>query len=384
MSNWMKIVELLLKGTVADVAKFAEKSEKEVSDIILSLRMQLMAAVIVPLVLLVIGVTFGASASTIFWENVGHGFIVVAGFIAVSMMGILLIRSGFYATVIFAASNGVSDLFHLSILPDTTKAKLLVQKCAGVMAWITGVCLYAQVVPVWRSVGISLIVATGMMGVAFLMVSGKFNSKLGWYALMALTLLAIVFSTARLASPSFAATLAEYECRNLGCDGKTDAEKLLKAKFEKEKDDIQMRVAEKCGGHYCNEADRAQFAELDKRLRELRTGHYWENAGVVESAVSTSSQPAIEPKSATVTETVTPTPTPETATDTDTETVTPAPAASASAESSDTVGPPPVIRRHQSRRAAKGRAPASASEPVPLPVTPKCRYRGTDGQCYNL
>lgn len=278
--NVFKVIALFVAGSARELANEGKETLRLTKNL-------LILSILFPVALLVIGVGLGALGESLDSTGVistGQGFIVVGSFAASLLMAFVLIRATVLAYVLVAASKFASKA--LEIFPDlkSTEITETARKLAGGMAFITGACLYAQVVPVWRAVGISLIAATSMLGLAYVMAAGWYNGKWAKVALTSLILLSLAFSTARIASPRFARAVAEYNQRMLGSDRLNATDDRLYRRFVTERDEIRTRAVDQCGGRYCNEADARRVAELEQHIARLQNGTYWESAGRTSTA----------------------------------------------------------------------------------------------------
>ncbi len=268
MSNILNVIGLFIKGTSRDILDAGEERLESMKNL-------LIVTVVAPVVLLTLGVTIAALSDTVGGVNVGRGFITVAGFLATLMCGILLVRGRIYAYVFIGCSKAAKAALNFMPTLETEEVRKYVAYFSGLMSWIAGVCLYAQIVPIWRSVGTTLIVATAMLCLAAMMAARWFEGKAAQRTLLVLTLGTLLFSTLRLASPRALNAMNDASDFTLGTDGRTDADKVLLKKFNEELTGIRKDAAESCGGKYCKEGDVARVRELEKNIHLLETGQYW-------------------------------------------------------------------------------------------------------------
>ncbi|MEY4744625.1 MAG: hypothetical protein RL272_570 [Candidatus Parcubacteria bacterium] len=333
--NLLKVIALFIAGSAREIAHEGKETLRLTRNL-------LILAVLLPLLLLILGVGLGAlgeSLDSTGTVGTGQGLIVVGAFLASLLLGFVLVRSSVLGYVMVAGSKLASKAFDIFPGLETEEVKNAARKLSGIMAFITGACLYAQVVPIWRAVGISLIAATSMLGLAYVMASGWYNGKWAKVALTSFMLLSLAFSTARIASPRFARALAEFNQRQLGPDRISDTDSRLLRRFTEERDAIRRRAADDCGGNYCSETDRARVEILERNIALLQSGTYWDTVGRNSPAAvpaSTAERPSVSPPSA-------------------------SPVGSTS--SADLPPPPPVPRRDPpaSATAATDTAPTTAS-----------------------
>lgn len=273
--NVLKVIALFIAGSAREIANEGKEALRLTRNL-------LVLAVLLPLALLVLGVGLGAlgeSLDSMGTVGVGQAFIVVGAFLASMLLGFVLVRAAVLGYVLVAGSKMARLAFDAFPGLETTEVKEAARKLSGLMAFITGACLYAQVVPIWRAVGISLIALTSMLGLAYVMAAGWYGGKWAKIALTSFMLLSLAFSTARIASPRFARGLAEFNQRHLGPDRISDTDGRLLRRFAEERDAIRRRAVDDCGGRYCSEADARRISDLEQNIARLQNGTYWENAG---------------------------------------------------------------------------------------------------------
>jgi len=273
--NVLKVIALFVAGSAREIAHEGKETLRLTRNL-------LILAILLPLALLILGVSLGAlgealdSSGTV---STGQGFIVVGAFLASMLLGFVLVRASVLGYVMVAGSKLASVAFSAFPGLETEEVKNAARKLSGFMAFITGACLYAQVVPIWRAVGVSLIAATSMLGLAYVMAAGWYNGKWAKVALTSFMLLSLGFSTARIASPRFARGLAEFNQRHLGPDRMNDTDGRLLRRFAEERDAIRRRAVDDCGGRYCSEADARRISDLEQNIARLQNGTYWESLG---------------------------------------------------------------------------------------------------------
>ncbi len=289
--NLFKVIALFLAGSARELANEGKETVRLTKNL-------LILAVLVPLLLLVLGVGLGAlgeSLDSMGTVGVAQSLIIVAGFGASLLLAFVLIRSTVLGYVMVAGSKLASVAF--TAFPDlkTEEVTAASRKIAGVMAFITGACLYAQVVPIWRAVGVSLIAATSMMGLAYVMAAGWYNGKWAKVALTSFMVLSLAFSTARIASPRFARGLNEFSQRNLGSDHLNDTDRRLLDRLTAERNTIRRRAVDECGGRYCSPDDARRVTEIEQNIAQLQNGTYWENVARRDTAPASAGQPQVPP-----------------------------------------------------------------------------------------
>lgn len=273
--NLFKVIALFIAGSAREIANEGKETLRLTRNL-------LILAVLLPLLLLILGVGLGAlgeSLDSMGTIGTGQGLIVVGAFLASLLLGFVLVRASVLGYVMVAGSKVARVAFDAFPGLETQEVKDAARKLSGIMAFITGACLYAQVVPIWRAVGISLIAATSMMGLAYVMAAGWYNGKWAKVALTSFMLLSLAFSTARIASPRFARGMAEFSQRNLGSDHLNDTDRRLLDRLTAERNAIRLRAVDQCGGRYCSPEDARRIAEVEQYIAQLQNGTYWENVG---------------------------------------------------------------------------------------------------------
>ncbi|HTM68495.1 MAG TPA: hypothetical protein VL426_04290 [Candidatus Binatia bacterium] len=288
--NFLKVIALFIAGSAREIANEGKEALRLTRNLLIT-------AIAVPFLLLVIGVSLGALGQTVDSVGtigVGQSFIVVGAFLASALLGFVLIRTTVLGYVLVAGSKVARAAFDAFPGLETTEVKEAGRKLAGVMAFVTGACLYAQVVPIWRAVGISLIALTSMVGLAYIMAAGWYGGKWARAALTAFVLLSLTFSTARIVSPNFARFLATFNERHLGPDRMNDTDSRLLRRFAEERDAIRRRAVDDCAGRYCNEADARRIQDLEQNIARLQNGTYWDNVSNAMTAAPAAPQ-AVQP-----------------------------------------------------------------------------------------
>jgi hypothetical protein len=284
MSNILSVIGLFVKGTSRDILDAGEERLESMKNL-------LIVTFVAPVALLVIGVTIASCSDTVAGVNTGRGFITVAGFLTALLCGVLLIRARIYAYIFLGCTKAAKVALNFMPTLETEEVRKYVSYFFGLMAWIAGVCLYAQIVPVWRSVGTSLVVATAMLCLAAMMAAQWFGGKTAQRTLLVLTLGTLLISTVRLASPRMLNAMDYATDYTLGTDGRTDADKVLLRKYNDQLTAIRSDAATKCGGKYCNDGDVATVKELESNIHLLETGQYWSTMEANSAPATTSAKP---------------------------------------------------------------------------------------------
>lgn len=344
--NLFKVIALFIAGSAREIANEGKETLRLTRNL-------LILAVLLPLLLLALGVGLGAlgeSLDSMGTVGAGQSLIVVGAFLASLLLGFVLVRASVLGYVMVAGSKLASKAFDIFPGLETEEVKNAARKLSGIMAFVTGACLYAQVVPIWRAVGISLIAATSMMGLAYIMASGWYGGKWAKVALTSFMVLSLAFSTARIVSPRFARGLAEFSQRNLGSDHLNDTDRRLLDRFTAERNTIRRRAVDECGGRYCSPEDARRVSEVEQYIAQLQNGTYWENIGRnAPSGPATAGRPNAE---------------------------LPSPLPVGSSSSAD-LPPPPVVPRRDPAPASVG-APESVPTTVVRPAARSSRHPRTD------
>lgn len=266
--NGPSLLWLFLTGTARDILQLAD-------DKLYSFRNWLIVTMIAPIALLVLGVAIAAGSDDISGVHFGQGVITIAGFLATVFSGLLLLRARIYAILFLAVGKAAHATLRVTPEIDSEPVRRYVQYFYGIWTWIAGMCLYAQIIPIYRNVGTALVVATAMMTLSGIMAAGWFGGKRAQKILLGLVIATVIISTGRLASPRFLNTMEEAQDFALGTDGRTDADRKLIRRFKADLQKIRERAATECGGKYCTEAERNEALSLIEQIKDLETGRHW-------------------------------------------------------------------------------------------------------------
>lgn len=232
------------------------------------------AAIGAPLFLLVIGTGFGMAGLT----DVARGFNVAAGFLGTALLALVWIRAVTFGYIALFLAKGVKVVSGETIkIADELEIDRFSMWLRGLTAWASGVCLYAQIVPVWKHLGVSVIAATCIMIIAAIMSAKWFNSNVPKYVFAGATVLVFAVTTLSLVSPKFEQSFQANKDRILGADRLNETDKDLLTQKQAERVKIIRRAVELCKGEYCNEDDRRMVAKLDQDIADLQQGTYWEH-----------------------------------------------------------------------------------------------------------
>ncbi len=276
-SHILSVIGLLIKGTTRDIVNASEKRLESMKNLII-------VTFVAPVAALVTGVIIAANSDTVAGVNAGRWFIMVAGFLATLLCGVVLVRAKAYAYVVIGCSKAAKVALNFMPTLETEEVNKYMVYFYGIMAWIAGVCIYAQIIPVWRSVGTALVVATALLGLAAVMAARWYGGKFAKGTLLVLMVGTLAVSTVRLVSPRLLSAMDNASDYALGTDGRTDAEKTLLKKYNEELVGIRARAANECNGKYCNEGDVSRVKELEKNIHLLETGQYWSTEATVAPA----------------------------------------------------------------------------------------------------
>lgn len=287
----MKRILNVLRLFVMTSAKDAYEEAKENLRLTLNL---VYAAIGAPILLLVIGTGFGVCGLT----DVARGFNIASGFLGTALLALVWIRAVTFGYIALFLAKGVKAVSGEKIdITDEFEIDRFSMWLRGVTAWASGVCLYAQVVPVWKHLGISVIAATCIMILAAIMSARWFNSNAPKYVFVVATVLVFAVTTLQLVSPKFNQAFQTGKDRVLGADRLDETDKDLLTQKQAERAKILKRAVELCKGEYCTEEDRKQVVKLDKDIADLQQGTYWESRNAITVTASVSPK-AEAPKAA--------------------------------------------------------------------------------------
>ncbi len=265
----MKRILNVLRLFVMTSAKDAYEEARENLRLTLNL---VYAAIGAPLVLLVIGTCFGMFGLS----EVARGFNVAAGFFGTALLTLVWIRAVTFGYIALFLAKGVKVVSGSKIdIADELEIDRFSKWLRGVTAWASGVCLYAQIVPVWKHLGVSVIAATCIMVLAAIMSAKWFNSNVPKYVFAGATLAVFAVTTLSLVSPKFDQAFQNHKDRVLGAERFSEADKDLLTQKQAERAKIIRRAVDLCGGELCT-GDQEKLAKLDRDIADLQQGTYWE------------------------------------------------------------------------------------------------------------
>ncbi len=314
--NAIKLIGLILVNNAKDAAGWVK------DNIELSLRL-LYTAIGLPVLLLAAGMTAGRLGA----EDLGQGLIIAAGFIAALLLSLFWVRATVLANIIVLATAGANGLFSRIKPVSRDSAESFIRWLRGVTTWATAVCLYAQIIPLWRSITTSAIVATSLIFFAAVLSSGWFQGRSFRVAVTIAVGLIFVFGTIALVSPKFAKSVRESadgtvskvtgwsdrrealnEVQNDAAKRATELDKALLQKFAERQNALRERAIKLCDGRFCSDAEAAEYARIEKDIAAINGGRYWKSLldrpdGQLSAqpnpveAEPPASEPAIQPES---------------------------------------------------------------------------------------
>lgn len=322
--NWLKIVWLFVAGTAGDIIH-------EGKEVVRSMKILLIFSILCPVALHAVGLTLGALGDHYNVDGLvsaGRSFLIVAALIAVVLATWVVIRANVYAFILLAASKAAGAAFEIFPDLETEQVKSVARKLSGCIAWLAGVCVYTQFIPIYRSVGIWLITVTILFGLANMMAAGWFNGKWARISLLVFLLLSLVCTTSYALSSRFARAVSSYGDNVLGPARMTDTDRGLLERLNREREEMRRAAAERNCRGYCSD-QLQRVGEIERDIAALQNGTYWSSATSVAPASSPVPPPSVRPGSVTGTAALPPPPV--------VPRVEPA--------SSSTVGAPPPARR---------------------------------------
>lgn len=161
-------------------------------------------AVAVPVLLVIAGLGIGHAGVRLgspAMENAARWIIAVAAFLCSVYLLYFWIRVLFMTHGIVLFSKGAHAVKPGVSAIEREEAEKFIRWLAGITGWITLVCVFAMVFPLWRNVLVTLIVAVAMIGLSRAMTAQWFHGRMAQYAYLAAVLLVIVIGTLHLVSP---------------------------------------------------------------------------------------------------------------------------------------------------------------------------------------
>ncbi len=281
--NAIKLIGLILGNNVKDAAAWVK------DNVDLSLRL-LYTSIGLPLLLLVAGMTVGGLGA----EGVGQGLIIAAGFISALLLSLFWVRATVLVNIIVLGTHAANMLFSRVKPLQRDEAESFVRWLRGVTTWATAVCLYAQIIPLWRSIATSAIVATCLIFFAAVLSSGWFQGRAFRIAVTVAVGIIFIGGTIALVNPRFARNVRETvggstnvvsdwsERREALNQVQTDAakraaemDKVLLKKLTDRQNALRQRAIEMCNGRFCSDAEAAEYAQIEKDIAAINGGTYW-------------------------------------------------------------------------------------------------------------
>ena len=138
-----------------------------------------------PFFLLATGIGLGLTGH----EGAARLMVGLSGFLCAALLLLVWLRATAFAYIVVLATSAGHHV--MDKVPKLTQesADAFLKWLRGAMVWITAVCLYGQIVPIWRNIGVSLIAATCILVLAGVISARWFSGRLAQYALVAGTVL---------------------------------------------------------------------------------------------------------------------------------------------------------------------------------------------------
>lgn len=281
MKRILNVLRLFVLTTAKDA--YEEASEN------LRLTLKLVyVAIGAPILLLLIGTSFGIGGLT----DVARGFNTAAGFLGTVLLALVWVRSVTFGYIALFLAKGVKVVSGDAIkISDELEIERFSKWLRGLTAWASGVCLYAQLVPIWRHPGVSVVAATCIMIIAAIMSAKWFDSNVPKYVFAGATVVVFAVTTLSLVSPKFNLAFQNHKDRVLGAEQFSEADKDLLTQKQNERAKIIRRAVDLCGGELCN-GDKEKLAKLDQDIADLQQGTYWERR--LNGAAPVTPAPAVE------------------------------------------------------------------------------------------
>lgn len=290
--NFIKWLGLVLTREAKDVYEYGHEH------VVHTMRV-LYLAIAVPAVLLVLGVIFGAvgeNASITWMVGTAQWMLSIAGFLAALLLTLFWVRAVVFSYLIVIASKGARWVWREIPDVELETAQAFLRWLRGVTLWISAAALYAQIVPVWRNVGVSLVVGTCVFIFSAMMSAQWFDGKWARRFLAFAVVAIFATSTVTLVSPGFARsvrtsverrfdradTANERRNRLSAIDREaesraTEVDAALLRQLGERRNELRRRAVELCRGVFCSEEERREYAELGTRMDRIRAGTYWDS-----------------------------------------------------------------------------------------------------------
>ncbi|MFA6604044.1 MAG: hypothetical protein WCT10_04385 [Patescibacteria group bacterium] len=301
--NLIKLIGLVIGNEAKDAAGWVK------DNLTLSERL-LYVSVIVPGLLMATGVVVGFYA----YEHeiaagltAAKGCMLAAGILYGLLSTLFWIRATILIHLVSLATKGLNKFTDKVEVLSTETAEKFVRWLRGITAWLTAACLYAAVIPFWRS-----LTATAVSVICLIFFSAVYSSH--WFEgprlrKFTVSAAAIIFVIATLAmvNPRFAAAFGQLadssadqltdisERRDLlgqvsaqADKAATEIDQQLLLKLGERRNAILKRAVELCDGRFCSEAESADYGKLEADMEKVRNGSYWKDlTGPTESATGT-------------------------------------------------------------------------------------------------
>lgn len=312
--NMVKLVMLVITNNVEELAAWGRER------ITHALRL-LYLSILLPLALLIIGVIVG----WIGYNNdipglVGAAdiFLIVSAFLAALLLALFWMKTAVLTHLVVAASqvgsiavSGISlDKVEIPAL-SRESAELFIRWMRGVTGWLTFVCLWGAVFPLWQHVGLALIAATCFLFLSAAMsarwVDGaRMRKAVIWMVVILLCAVSFGIVAPRAAQnvrsgingmldqASFwndnRQKMATVERKAVASQKKLDLD--LVRNLRSRQEELKKRAVYRCGGNFCTPGDRAEHATLDRRVEAIQDGSHWNTVVKADApkAVTPSSQ----------------------------------------------------------------------------------------------
>lgn len=186
--------------------------------------------------ILTIAVTFLVSGTGICWSHwsdtlyhigVGKGIVAAAAFWALFMSIYIVIRIDVYALILSAMIKPAALVANFNSPLTLPKVGETAKWLCGVLAWISGSCVYAMIFPIYRSYVEVVVVLAAALCLASIGAAKWFESKVPRKILMFSMAAVLIVCAVRSRSVVFASAMDEFTGNTLGGDAAWLVEKKI-------------------------------------------------------------------------------------------------------------------------------------------------------------
>ena len=290
--NIFKLIALILGNQVKEAAGWVQ------DNVTLSMRL-LYVSIAVPGLLIAAGIGVGSYAYANDWATglmLAKACMLSAGLLFGLLSTLFWVRATILIHLVSLATKVAGKFTDKVGVLSTDTAEKFVQWLRNVTAWATAVCIYAALVPFWRS-----LTAAAVAIICLIFFSAIYSAR--WQTSPRLrqitTVVALfVFAVATMAmiNPGFSSAIGSFvdssadrltdssERREVLGQVSAKADKAaveidqeLLAKLGERRNAIMKRAVELCSGRFCSEAEAAEYRELEVDMNKVRSGTYWKD-----------------------------------------------------------------------------------------------------------